>query len=291
METIRKKLFITGASSFLSGKLVNILKDNYDIILLEHRKPLDHQKEDGIKTVRGSLENISEWENNLSGVDAIIHLAGITHSKNVSLYKKINTEGTRGLIYASKKYGVKQFIFISTSAVGENCGAYGESKKEAEKILKESGLVYTILRVGPSYNDTFDGKEGLAGLVKFAQISPLLPYLNDNSVKFSPIHRDDVIKSITSTVNNKNSFLKTYTLSGPENLSTKEVFFRVLGVNKTKKLLVPIPMFVFKIIFYLFSGVIKKLVPDQMERMISKKEPLSANVLTDLGVVPRKFLI
>lgn len=253
--------------------LANILNDKYEIVVL-----------------KGRLENMTEWENDLYNVDIIIHLAGITHAKNIGLYKRINVEGTRDLILAAEKYAVKQFIFISTGAVGENCGAYGESKKEAEKFLRERKLTYTILRFGPTYNDDFGGKEGLASLVRLAKKSFILPYLSDDNIRFSPIHLDDVTKSIVAAVENQKAYFKTYTITGPENLSTREILYRLLKHNKTKKLFIPVPTFLARFIFYIFSNILKMAAPDQMQRLLSKKEPLSENVLTDLGVNPRKFL-
>jgi len=73
-------------------------------------------------------------------------------------------------------------------------------------------------------------------------------------------------------------------------LSTKEIFYRLLKHNKTKKLLIPMPTFLAKFIFYIFSDIFKMAAPDQMLRLLSKKEPLSGNVLTDLNVKPRYFL-
>src|SRR3989344_5862921 len=94
-----KKIFITGASSFLGSNLVDRLRSKYEVTLLEHSKALG-QKE-GVEIVHGGLENISEWEDSLSGVDIIVHLAGVTHVKNIELYRKINTKGTYDLINAA----------------------------------------------------------------------------------------------------------------------------------------------------------------------------------------------
>ena len=89
-----KKIFITGASSFLSGSLVDILKNRYDITLLEHKKALYSKDGDEIKIVQGSLENVEEWGKAIFETDIIIHLAGVTHPKNIGLYK--NKRRTRG---------------------------------------------------------------------------------------------------------------------------------------------------------------------------------------------------
>lgn len=102
-------------------------------------------------------------------VDTVIHLAA-----QPSLQKSIedpkydatvNIIGTLNLIKASLKYGVKRFVFASTSAVYEEkyggvylendsikpvC-PYGISKAAAERYIAISGLSYAILRLGNVY--------------------------------------------------------------------------------------------------------------------------------------------
>lgn len=287
---MKKRILITGASSFLGKTLVVTLKESHEIILLKHRKSLEKLEKEEVKIVHGKLENISAWETSLSKIDIIIHLAGITHSKDADLYKKINTDGTCSLIEAGVKHRIKQFIFISTRAIGECCGAYGNSKKLAEKYLKKSGLVYTILRVAEAYDEDFSATEGLGNLVNLIKKSLILPCPSNKNITLAPIHRDDVRDCIIATLSNSLTYFKTYTIAGPENLSLKEVATLIAKYQKLKRLFIPIPIFLFKFAFFIFSNLLGSSASDQLKRLLCKKDSLSNNVLTDLKVSPRKFL-
>jgi nucleoside-diphosphate-sugar epimerase len=287
---MKKRIFITGASSFLGKELVEKLSESYDITVLEHNKNLNIPREKNIKIVYGGLENVNDWENNLLGVNIIIHLAAITHTRDIPLYKKINTDGTIDLINASKRQGVNQFIFISTRAIGKCCGNYGFSKEAAEDYIGKSGLIYTILRVGEAYDDNFGGKEGLNSLANLIKKIFIVPVPSANDITLAPIHKDDVRDGIVAAINNPTAYSKTYILAGPESLSMKEVATRMAKHFKFKRLFIPIPTFLIKFIFFIFSNIFGIATPDQLDRLLCKKEPLSENVLSDLKIKPRYFL-
>ncbi len=272
------KVFITGASSFLGSELVDFLKDKHEVVVLEHTKRLGETA--GVKIINGGLENILNWQSALFGIETVIHMAGVTHTKDIGLYQKINTKGTEDLIASAQKYGVKQFIFISTRAIGENCGAYGASKALAEEIVKKSNLNFTILRIAEAYDDNFSGKEGLSSIASLIEKSLFVPYIKDSGA-LSPIHKNDVTRAIEKCIGNQVVVSKTYTLSGPEDLSFKEIEKRIIRYKKLKRILVPVP----KLLMKLYSKT-----PDQWQRFICYKESLSQNVLSDLGITPRKFL-
>ncbi len=282
----KKRLLLTGASSFLGSSLLQKLDENFHVTLLQHKKVLSPKNNHEI--IHGGLENIADLEDKLSEIDTVLHLAAITHTKDQDLYEKINTLGTNNLVEASKRHGVKQFIFISTRAIGPNCGAYGESKKMAEEYLKDSGVPYTILRVAEAWDEDFSKAEGLGSLLKIVQMSSVVPYISLKS-ELAPIHKDDVVSGILKTLNNPKTFYKTYTLAGPENLSMKEIIERIAKSKKVKRILIPIPETLAKIVFYLTS--LMKITPqDQLQRLLCEKEPLSKNVLEDLDLNPKIFL-
>ncbi len=283
MEAVKKSVFITGASSYIGGKIIDLLPTSYEVIALENIKRVKTTR--SIKIINGNLENLIELEKKLPNIDTVIHLAGITHSKNLNLYKRVNRGGTINLIDSCKRLGVKQFIFISTRAIGKCCGAYGVSKEEAENYLKKSGMTYTILRVGEAYDDNFSGKEGLSNLAHLIKRSFFVPYLSNMDITLAPIHITDIQKCIVATIDNPKTFYKTYTVAGPEDLSLFDVVKRISDNFKLPRFFIPIPTFIIKIPFILGFGA-----PDQLNRFLCKKELLSKNVVDDLKIIPRKFL-
>ncbi len=90
--------------------------------------------------------------------------------KEPALFHKTNVIGTKVLLDASAKYGIKRFIMISTDEVygslaDENEPAWTEhspldpknpysvSKAEAEALVKASGLTYNITRASNNYGE------------------------------------------------------------------------------------------------------------------------------------------
>src|SRR3989344_2759150 len=102
---MKTRILITGASGFLGSELVKFLPKSYVVMALVHRKSLV-QPPNNVKVIHGDINNISFWKKELLGVDVVIHLAGITHSKNMDLYKKINTRATIDLIDSCEKHGI-----------------------------------------------------------------------------------------------------------------------------------------------------------------------------------------
>src|SRR3989344_4432275 len=144
--------FITGSSGFLGKKLLEKLlmcDPLLRLTLLEHQAKIVIEEEyrDRVTVTTDTFENLRT----LQGVDVLIHLAGATHAKNENLYRVINTEGTEKLLRLAKDSGVKHFICVSTTALGDSCGAYGASKLEAEKAVRRGGVPYTIVRFAEVY--------------------------------------------------------------------------------------------------------------------------------------------
>jgi dTDP-glucose 4,6-dehydratase len=106
--------------------------------------------------------------------DIVIHGAAQTSVdkslKEPDLFHKTNVIGTKILLDASRKYGVKKFLFISTDEVmgslnSENDPSwtetspinprnpYSQSKAEAEKLVMASELNYNITRSANNYGE------------------------------------------------------------------------------------------------------------------------------------------
>lgn len=121
-----------------------------------------------VQTAWGDIRNPADVDDVVEGVDAIIHLAAIIPplcEKEPTLSRAVNVEGTRLLIQAAKKNDTApRFIFSSSVSIygprmkdppprtaGEPVNPtdnYTRHKAECEKMLKESGLPWTILRIG-----------------------------------------------------------------------------------------------------------------------------------------------
>lgn len=157
------KLAITGATGFVGSAVLDAaLSKGHRVNALARRKQ-GHR--DRVAWVEGSLGDEKALARLCAGddadVDAVIHIAGLTSSTDRSAFTGANVRGTANLIAAAKSARIDRFVFVSSLSAREpSLSAYGASKAEAEELVRESGLDWTIVRppavYGPRDRDMFE---------------------------------------------------------------------------------------------------------------------------------------
>ncbi|AKU89922.1 NAD-dependent epimerase/dehydratase family protein [Vulgatibacter incomptus] len=142
----------------------------------------------------------------VEGVDAVVHVAGLTKGLNSQDYYRVNAYGTRLLAEAAVGAGVKRFVHCSTLAVagpmpegrpsveGDTpvpVSNYGRSKLAGEELLRRHAdkLEITIVRppivYGPRDKDFFE-------VFKMASLGIALKPGLFGSKRYSIIHVEDL---------------------------------------------------------------------------------------------------
>ncbi|WP_054180281.1 NAD-dependent epimerase/dehydratase family protein [Trabulsiella odontotermitis] len=142
------KVCFVGASGFVGTRLIGITKDEFSI------KNFDKQQSHFFPEITeiGDVRKPESLDAALAGFDTVVLLAA-EHRDDVSptsLYYDVNVQGTRNVLAAMDKNGVKNIIFTSSVAVyGLNktnpdeshphdpFNHYGKSKWQAEEVLRE----------------------------------------------------------------------------------------------------------------------------------------------------------
>ena len=218
------KVAITGATGLIGKKLTGKLIEREDEVIVLSRS-IESAKQI-IPNAADYIEwnnNSNAWQSKLSGVDAVIHLAGENvmgkrwteaHKRKV-LESRVN--GTRNLVDAISHLPIKPKVFISASAIG----IYGnheipvdESSAPAHDFLAnvvkaweaETHKVdeFGIRRVNVRTGIVLDDKEGaLAPMIKQFKF-----YLGGSIGKgnqwFSWIHVDDIVGIFLFALDNNN---------------------------------------------------------------------------------------
>jgi len=191
----------------------------------------------------------ADWTPALSGIDAVVHLAGRAHvtseqadAKTDQAYLRINAEGTRALAAQCAAAGVKHFIFLSSchAVAGESddlltdrtasrpVTAYGRSKLAAEdaikSVLADSDCAWTILRPPLVYGPGNKANFGL--LVKLVKSGIPLPLgLVRNRRSF--IYVENLVDLIVTCLANPKAFGKTFFPSDGEDLSIAQLIEKI----------------------------------------------------------------
>jgi dTDP-4-dehydrorhamnose reductase len=158
-----ERLLITGASGLLGSKIVELTRENYEVIPLHNTKPL-HLNSSKLD-ITNRKEVFSLFRKTKPNV--AIHTAAETNVDKCEIQKKlawkINVEGTRNVAEASSKIGAR-IVYISTDYVfnGEKglyveegtpnpINYYGVTKLEGERQVKKLCKNYVILRTSVLY--------------------------------------------------------------------------------------------------------------------------------------------
>jgi len=182
-------LFITGASGFVGRKVLEVLKTRgvADVRCLTRSLADLSRLAPPAATWRYVEGSISAPPRGaLEGVHTVLHLAALTGKARPEAFRRVNVDGTRALLTASRAAGVPRFILVSSVAAGfsdRRHYPYGESKREAEALVRSSGLDFAIVRptmVLGQGSPVFKGLKSLAALpvgIRFgrgrAQVQPV----------------------------------------------------------------------------------------------------------------------
>jgi dihydroflavonol-4-reductase len=165
------KVLVTGASGFLGGYMVEeLVRKGYAVVgMVRKGSDTNLLRKLGIELRLGDLADPVSLEAVTKGVDAVIHLAAYyTLNGKKELYEHINVQGTRSLMEAMLKNGVRRLIYCSsTEAMGPTphppadedspCQPnyeYGRSKLRSEDLIREyqkKGIEFTIIRPSGIY--------------------------------------------------------------------------------------------------------------------------------------------
>ncbi|MFU7527743.1 NAD-dependent epimerase/dehydratase family protein [Qipengyuania sp. ASV99] len=141
--TSAARLAITGATGFVGSAVIDAAL-GHDLQLLARRKQAPRK---GAVWVQGTLGDEEALDALCRGVDAVIHIAGLTNTPDPAEFEAANVTGTANMIGAAKRAGVRRFVFVSSLAAREpQLSAYGASKARAETLVEASGLDWTIVR-------------------------------------------------------------------------------------------------------------------------------------------------
>jgi nucleoside-diphosphate-sugar epimerase len=140
-----KTIAITGANGFLGGELVRHLsRRGWEVVALVRKPKLSDDPQ--VRFEYYDMESPIE-PGVLDGVDVLVHAAFIKYDAAHPNALEQNVEGTRALLAAAKKSGVKKCIFVSSmSAHDEAVSVYGRQKLATEKLFDAKRDV--ILRCG-----------------------------------------------------------------------------------------------------------------------------------------------
>lgn len=286
-------ILLTGATGFIGQHMIN--SGNIYRCVIRDGQFIDFKD----KFVIDSLSELTNWENCFTGIDSVVHLAGLAHNKksNGQHYMLVNTSATLHFASEAAKSGVNRFVFVSSIGVhGKttrnhskfshedklNChNLYAQSKANAEhglkKISEQTGMEIVIVRPTLVYGEKAPGNFGL--FLKLIKKTPILPFgLVSNKRDFVSVR--NLVSLLIECANNPGAAGHTFLASDMETVSIKS-FTNAIAKGLDKRIIqLPIPPFIMR------AGL--KLIgkSSMAEQMLDNLEVDSSNIYEALNWKP-----
>ena len=276
-----KKVVVFGGKGFIGSHLVNLLCKNscqVDIVTRGDNKRLDFflGSEPGQVSVK-KIEKFSEskLDSLVKNADIVFNLIGILYETKKNTFSDVHVNIPRVIASAVKRNGVRNFIHLSALNIEKSVTSfYSNSKLLGEKVVKEKFPNCVIIR--PSV--VFGKRDSFTNFfISMSNFSPFLPLIGTPEIKkkglipildftkkvrFQPVYVGDLVSFMINTCLFKK---KIFDLAGPTIQSFDEIFDIILKAKKRKRLYLPIPFFLARILAF-FMEIIPEppLTQDQV---------------------------
>jgi len=236
-------VLVTGAAGFIGRDLVDhLLSLNYRVkAFVRPARAGELPVSDRLTVIPGDVRDLQALIAALAGVKVVVHLASRKSGERDSV--DVNVGGAEQLVKACRTRAVERIINVSTQSVKLRwLGAYGRTKREAERMLHTSGRAVTTLRPSVVYGPDVTGV--FARMRYFMTRLPIVPVIGDGRWRSRPIHVRDVSQAIVACIENDATVGQTYDLGGPDEVSLDE-FLDAIGATlglKCRKLHIPAPV-------------------------------------------------
>lgn len=251
------KVLVTGASGFIGRPLIAALAQAGYGVRAAVRNRRGQQFPPGVEVaMQSDLANPVFWAPLISGMDAVVHLAGIAHvgpDVPEATYDRVNHVATAELARAAAATGVRRLVFMSSTraqvgaasaepltetAAPEPTDAYGRSKLAAEAAVRAAGVPYTILRPALVYGP--GAKGNLANLMRVAALPIPLPF-GVLSNRRSLLALDNLIAAVRFALEDPRASKQTFLVADPQAISVAQLVSMLRAATGRKPWLVPVP--------------------------------------------------
>jgi nucleoside-diphosphate-sugar epimerase len=192
----------------------------------------------------GELSNIEDIKLALKDVETVFHLAPRNILSNILL--------------ACETSDVKRFFYVNSTGVYSKFKSSTHSDIQNEILLKESGLIYTIIRPSMIYGNHQDGNIHL--LVKLLNKFPIFPIVGEGKGLMHPIYAKDLaILLLTTLLNERKTRNKEYDVAGKHPIAYKKLLSTISEAIGKKRFFIHIPYSL-----ALFIGRIGDYIPNRI---------------------------
>lgn len=253
------KFAITGGTGFVGRNAARELTAlGHEVAIIargQDRRDPSVRALDRARFVAAGLDDPHRLEEAFDGCQGVAHCAGINRELGLQTFRRVHVEGTRNVVEAAGRAGVKKVLLLSFLRARPGCGSpYHETKFQAEEIVRGSGLDFTVLKAGVIYGP---GDHLLDHLSLGLRSFPVFPLVGFPPRSFRPLAVEDVARLICASLVDGRLSRKTVRVVGPEELTLRAGIERVArAMGRRRALLVRCPVFLHRVLAVILEQVL-----------------------------------
>ena len=257
----QRHAFVTGATGFIGTNLVfELIKRHYSVsCLVRSQTKASHLQHKDIELLSGDLNNPASLGEHIQKADIVFHVAGTTKAIRKSDYFKGNLDTTRNLVRLITQHAPshQKLIYISSQAAAGPCAkepgvnestpnslpvsAYGQSKKEAEKVVLSIADQFPVVILKPSI--VFGPRDhGMKPLFK-ATSHGIMIKSGFRDFPVSLIYVDDLVKAILLVATADAANGKTYYVTDGKSYTWATLMNTIAAHINPRAFLLTLPLF------------------------------------------------
>lgn len=218
-----------------------------------------------IHAVQANLRYPASVAAAVKGADAVINLVGILQEQGRQSFSAVQANGARAVAQACAAAGIARLVHVSAlGADAESGSAYARTKAEGEAAVFAAVPGAVVLRPSVMFGPEDTSFNRFASM---ARMLPALPLVGDGATRFQPVFVGDVAEAAARAVDGTVSGGRVYELGGPEVLSLRQILEEVCRVTGRKRLLVPLPFPLARImgsVMQVADALTLGLIPDEL---------------------------
>lgn len=275
-------ILVIGGTGFIGRHLVARLAQSGERVRVAARGSRKADLPDGVEQAPVDVVSGEGLAEAMAGVDKVAHLVAVIIEKGAQKFDAVIRGGTEGVVREAEKAGVKKLVYVSAiGAAPDPKFPYWRAKWEAERIVANSGLNYTILRPSLVFGPEDDFFNRLAVMVRR---SPVVPIAGAGKTMFQPIWVEDVAACVAACLSEGTHDRQTVEIGGPEQLTYNELIDAIAAALGKRRPRIHVPLWLMRPGARVLQSILSNppVTTDQLA-MLSKDNA------TELDAVPSRF--
>jgi uncharacterized protein YbjT (DUF2867 family) len=223
------KVLLTGATGLLGGALLDLLlAEGHEVRCLVREESPRAARLSALRTElsRGDAGDAQALSRALSGMDTLLHVAGIEYTPSV--------------LEAARRAEVGRLVVVGSTSAHSAFHFRSGPKLRMEELVRESGLRYTIVRPSMIYGSELD--RNMHRLLRFLDRSPVFPMFGSGENLWQPVYHEDCARGIYETLVRPAAVGQSYDLPGAEPLTYVELVKTAAGALGRKPRIIRLPL-------------------------------------------------